>query len=287
MVYMTPQVYIIFWGNWWVTGGSAEQSALTSFFAGAGLGDNWSKTVNQYYATLSTCKLTWCPVNVYPTVGQYGPLLLGGTPAAGSIVDLSTNVPSSPTELEISNEAALTFQVSQAARAASGSVIPLVVLPPGSVPQSDMSDHACGHHNWNLMDVLPSTSTLDYSPVPFAVTSEDQANPRSLYNVIAGCTPVGDSTAQGFTRILSHEWAEATTDPFPGRGPKTTSTRTTLDGKLTWTLAPAWQNAKDPNEIGDACEYSQYYFPLTLPTGTFLVQELWSNAKHACVKGST
>jgi hypothetical protein len=65
----------------------------------------------------------------------------------------------------------------------------------------------------------------------------------------------------GITIVGGHEFAESETDPFPSSG--------WLDGS--------------GSEIGDKCAWSAASTTITLSTGSFPVQPLWSNAASGCV----
>ena len=76
----------------------------------------------------------------------------------------------------------------------------------------------------------------------------------------------------GFTTVAGHEYAESVTDPFPGSGWDDTA------------------NTVSGGEIADKCAWGGAAFgdidpagDVTLPTGTFAMQSLWSNAARACV----
>jgi hypothetical protein len=74
-----------------------------------------------------------------------------------------------------------------------------------------------------------------------------------------GCTTLSGRLLDGIESTETHEYAETLTDFFPANG---------------WT-------ASSGAEIGDECENLDSR--LTLSTGTFDVQGLWSNAAKACV----
>jgi hypothetical protein len=95
-----------------------------------------------------------------------------------------------------------------------------------------------------------------------------------LYTVIpADCVDLSDS---GFLPLVSHELAEAVTDPFPG---------------LYW-----WDNSTSPlafldkGESADICSAHHAHLAQTafraVPFGFGDVAAYWSNADHACVVGT-
>jgi hypothetical protein len=83
--------------------------------------------------------------------------------------------------------------------------------------------------------------------------------------------------------------------PTPGLRTEqvTQPSATAPGGTFTWEIVPAWSNlgnahwpTKGPptGEIGDPCRPAANIFKLTLTTGTFWMQELWSNAAGKCVR---
>jgi hypothetical protein len=72
-----------------------------------------------------------------------------------------------------------------------------------------------------------------------------------------------DGTYDGFSIVGGHEYAETITDPYPPTG---------------W-LDPFGEN----DEIADKCAWSSQSSDVTLSTGTFAMQPLWSNKANGCV----
>jgi hypothetical protein len=64
---------------------------------------------------------------------------------------------------------------------------------------------------------------------------------------------------EGMLNISAHELMETITDPF----------------------SSAWKGTY--NEMADGCEW-QFQSCVTLATGSFQLQQEWSNAAHACVQ---
>lgn len=107
-------------------------------------------------------------------------------------------------------------------------------------------------------------------------TSDDNSVPftNMPYLLDAG-TSCGEnfisSQYDGFSMIGGHEYAETITDPYPDSG---------------------WWDPSDPygGEIGDKCVWgggnwggSDPYGDVSLSTGSFAMQSLYSNASHGCV----
>jgi Putative Ig domain/Ricin-type beta-trefoil lectin domain len=73
-----------------------------------------------------------------------------------------------------------------------------------------------------------------------------------------------DGTYDGLTMAAGHEYAETITDPDPTSG---------------------WWDPDDPSggEIADKCAFSPFSHDVTLSTGVFAMQPLWSNKVGGCV----
>jgi serine protease len=73
-----------------------------------------------------------------------------------------------------------------------------------------------------------------------------------------------NGTDDGLTIVAGHEYAETITDPFPASG---------------------WWDPADPSggEIADKCVFSAFSRDVTLSTGTYAMQPLWSNVVGGCV----
>jgi hypothetical protein len=73
-----------------------------------------------------------------------------------------------------------------------------------------------------------------------------------------------NGTNDGLSIVAGHEYAETVTDPFPTSG---------------------WWDPDDPSggEIADKCAFSTFSHDVTLSTGTYAMQPLWSNRLGSCV----
>jgi hypothetical protein len=274
-----PQVYLIFWGSWWVDHGAAYQTALQNMFKGLG-GTSWTRTLDQYCAPGSQY---W---------GDYGcPGLADDTNLlVGSIVD-PTDPPEAPTNAQLAAEAATAFQVSARARSLGFTVIPFVVTGPGVASPQELNDPACAHHYWGFYnDSLGfPDAPPNMQPFSWAYLPEWLFDPANNSNA-KGCFDGNKvNVTGGLTKAASHEFSEAVTDMMP-----------TPDGNVDWVTEPSGESgtgtvtwpvqqayAGGPNgedEVGDRCNTDLFQIPLA--TGKFWVQKIWSNQKNSCVKGS-
>ena len=142
-----------------------------------------------------------------------------------------------------------------------------------------MTNSACGHHNWSYW-LRDAGGGPHWNLYAWAETGVEQASYNGFHGLFTswlGSCNRGTGTVGGLTSILSHEFAEAVTDPFPATG-----TPYTDPGGQSWQgIGPAW--TVGDGEIGDAC--LGRLFRASLGGGTWL-QEIWSNAKHACAKSA-
>jgi len=114
-----------------------------------------------------------------------------------------------------------------------------------------------GHVNfcaWHSDGTLPGTSTtvqVAYMPNTAGVAGCD---PGNLYGVS------GSQGARSLANVSSHEFMEAITDP----------------------QISAWYD-QSGSEIGDKCAW-QFASAVTLSTGSYQLQEEWSNSARGCVQ---
>lgn len=106
---------------------------------------------------------------------------------------------------------------------------------------------------WHSSSNEPYTN-LPYMPDAGSACGEDSVNPNGSYD--------------GFSLVGGQEYAGSITDPFPPTG---------------------WQDLDDPSggEIGDKCAGSPLTGDISLSTGIFAMQPLWSNDAGGCVMSTT
>jgi hypothetical protein len=286
-----PHVFLIYWGSWWVTSSQAsnQKAALSHLFSGIG-GGNWGRIIDQYcqHSNYYDPGTTECPDLGSRTAKSGNPVLIG------SYTDPS-DPPEAPTDNQLADEAATAFQESTRAWSLGTSVIPLVLTPPGYYPRSDLNDGYCGHHGWSFYDSNAkfSGTTPDMQPFAWADVPVSASDP--VNNSGAHWCNFGHGLTAGLTITAGHEFAEAVTDwmPTPNlRTEQVTKPCASSGGSCTWEILPAWSNRGNPDwprqgsppgEIGDPCRQPADIFKLTLSTGTFWMQKLWSNTARACV----
>ena len=95
-----------------------------------------------------------------------------------------------------------------------------------------------------------ATGNLSYTNLPYITDA----------GASCGANFNGLGPNAGITIVAGHEYAETVTDPFPSSG---------------------WVDSSGA-EIGDKCAWTAGTSDITLSTGTFPVQPLWSNAVSGC-----
>jgi putative Ig domain-containing protein/ricin-type beta-trefoil lectin protein len=133
----------------------------------------------------------------------------------------------------------------------------VVATQSGTCPEGFDAPAVCGSESgdycsWHSSSNEPFTN-LPYLLDAGSTCGEDFVNPNGTYD--------------GFSISGGHEYAETVTDPFPDSG---------------------WWDSKDPSggEIADKCQWSPQSSDVSLSTGSFAMQPLWSNFADSCVMAS-
>jgi Ricin-type beta-trefoil lectin domain/Putative Ig domain len=262
-VQTTPHVYLLEWGPWWQTSAAdAASSYLENFYEGLGVqpDDTWSTTTSQY------------------SDGSGSPSFKGSV-FAGVFVDTSTP----PTSVTPDDLAAEAISVVSKAKITDLTDAQIVVAAQsgtcfsdgfaGSCGTASSTGSYCGWHDYavggGLTGDLPFVN-LPYQPDAGAYCGENWVNSGAA------------GTYDGFSTVGGHEYAETITDPEPDTG-WTDPSDTISDGGA-------------PGEVADKCIWggsiwgalgSDPYGDVTLSTGSFAMQSLWSNAAGRCVMTTT
>ena len=268
-----PKVYLIFWGNQWGTQGTdannnitlsndklAAMPVLQQFFKGLGTnGELWSGVMTQSCETVINA--TTCPASAqhvgYPTGGALG----------GAWYDNSVAMPVNATDGAIGAEAlAGAAHFGNLTAAANRNVQYVVISPPGTHPDGFNTPGGtwCAWHDYSGDTALVGGAVA--TPYgDFAFT-----NLPYIGDLGAGCganyvNPGSPGLIDGFTMVGGHEYAETISDQFPAGG---------------WNDAVGYENADKCSWIGTGVTGGS--FNLTLSTGTFPVQGIWSNDNNGC-----
>jgi hypothetical protein len=242
-----PTLNFVYWGSWWRTHGRSVGFELTSLYKDLGQ-SSWALTLRQY------CDL-------------YGPMQLPASLLAGATFKVDPrNPPPKPSEKDIGTEVAKYDPI----RMANGGFnygIEVIVTPPGSIPAYDKTQGACGHHSWTKITKDHEVLYLPWIDIPYGMIS---LHGCGLRHGVSGALSV----------VAGHEWAEAVTDPF-------------ANGVGIFGTAWATGGRGSKSEVADLCYplVARHLKPsrfvvLKLKSGSFVMQQLWSNATGKCVASS-
>ena len=242
----SPHVYLLLWGPDWT---SSSTAYVDLYYLYAGLGvtshDTWSTITSQYG----------------DGSGHPG---FGGSVFEGPWQDASPP-PDPVTPDDLAAEAdALASQLGLSDRADAQIV---VASQPGTCFSDGFAGN-CGkisasgsYCGWHSI----SSAGLPFTNLPYQLDAGSACGENWVNSGAAG-------TYDGFSTVAGHEYAETITDPEAGQG---------------------WSDPADGisgGEIADKCAWGGLTFGLndpkgdiTLSTGTFAMQSLWSNAAGRCV----
>ena len=229
-VQQSPTTYVVYWGFSSGADPSGEQSYVTGFLNGMG-GTTWLNTVTQYNST------------------DEGYINNASSQLAGTWVDTTNTLPSTPSEQDIADEAAR----AEAHFGYAPEANYIVATPTGHNTSASGTTY-CGYHSSET--ITPGTIRFTY--VPYVTDYGTHCYENSVNSGSSG-------TLDGAGIVVSHEVAETQTDPAVGQG---------------WTDA-------NGDEIGDKCVAVSLMANVTFSTGTFAAQPLWSNSANGCVMSTT
>ncbi|HEY5095372.1 MAG TPA: hypothetical protein VII69_09675 [Candidatus Eremiobacteraceae bacterium] len=162
----------------------------------------------------------------------------------GTWVD-SSSVPSSPTDAQIRAEAA-----SAESHFGYNKNANYMVATPHNHNSSGFGTQYCAYHS----PTASNGGEISYSNIPYMTDAGGNCGENSV-------NPGSSGILDGVSIVTGHEEAESQTDPEVG-------------------LATAWYN-NNYGEIGDICAW-QGLGNITISTGKFAMQPLWSNKTSTC-----
>lgn len=252
----SPAVYIVYWG-WNGNDPSGQAADQEAFFNGIG-GSAWNASQTQYCGGATNVVSTGIVSSEFP----HGVNAVSTCPAGATFVgnptgllkgtwtDNSNAVPGNPTDADVRAEAVRAAAFFGNVTAASNQSAQYVIDTPPGNSSAGFGVTWCAYH-----DAAQGTAygTLTYTNFPY-ITDAGTACGENIVN--AGSAGLLD----GVTIVAGHEFAETETDPLPSSG---------------------WADIQG-QETGDKCAWvesgSGRMHDITLSTGTFAVQTLWSNA---------
>ena len=241
-------VYIIYWGSQWNNNDPSGEAAIQQkFFNGVG-GSSWNNSVTQYCQGVAT-----------GTIFCNGAGQAASNPSAvlkGVWSDNTAAAPSRPSQSQLAAEATAAALHFGKTTAISNASTQYVVSTATGNNASGFGTQYCAWHS----STSSSYGNLAYTNFPYITDAGASCGANFVNAGTAGLT-------DGITIVGGHEFAETETDQFPSTG--------WLDGS--------------GKENGDKCAWISSgqgaSANITLSTGTFAVQTLWSNAFNSGTGG--
>jgi Ricin-type beta-trefoil lectin domain/Putative Ig domain len=240
----TPHVYLLLWGpNWTLS--DPSYADLYHLYSGLGVTsrDTWSTITSQY-------------------ADGSGHPAFGSSVFAGAFQD-TTAPPADVTPGDLAAEADGFASAHHIADLADAQV---VIASQSGTCFNDGFVGSCGTPNPNAQYCAwHSDSTVPFTNLPYQLDAGADCGENWINAGSAG-------TYDGLSMTAGHEYAETITDPSPSSG--WTDVADTISG----------------GEIGDKCAWGGAIWGghdpqgnVTLSTGTFAMQSLWSNSAGGCV----
>jgi hypothetical protein len=264
-VQASPAVYIVYWG-WHGNDPSGQAPYQEAFFNGVG-GSDWNASQTQYCSGATTLVKTGIANSeLFPNGLSAGSSCPSGATFVGNPTGLlhgtwsdETNpMPASPTDADVEAEAVRAAAFFGNVTAASNDSAQYVIdTPQGNGPAGFPAGGWCSKHAAALGTAY---GDITYTTFPYLT----DAGTRCGQNFVnAGAAGLLD----GVSIVGGHEFAETETDPDPHA---------------------SWADSSD-QETGDKCVWIAVgpgaAHDITLSTGTFAVQTLWSNTANAGAGG--
>ena len=244
----SPAVYIVQWG-WKGSDPSGVGPYQQSFFNGIG-GTAWNGTQSQYCDSTTLLGLSPTCISGAGHVGNPSGVL------KGVWVDDIDAVPSNPDDTALQAEAVRAASHFGNTTPASNASTQYIIDTPHGNSTTGFGTQWCSYHG----AATSSAGALSYTDFPYM---PDAGSTCGMNFINSGSAGVLD----GVSIVGGHEFAESETDPNPPTG---------------WTDTIG-------SETGDKCAWI-FLGPgsvtnITLSTGTFAVQSLWSNSANSGAGG--
>jgi serine protease len=244
-----PKVYIVLWG-WHGNDPSGQAAYQERFFEGAG-GSTWNASQTQYCNNTDNVVGVVCQ-SPAQFVGNPNPVFVSTSVWA----DNTNAVPSSPDDAAIQAEAARAAVFFGNTTAASNASTQYIIDTPQGNSTSGFNTSWCAYHG----SASTSSGSLSYTDFPYITDAGGNCGQNFVNSGSAGLL-------DGVSIVGGHEFGESETDPSPPNG---------------WTDFIG-------AETGDKCAWISFgpgsLTNVTLSTGNFAVQGLWSNNANSGAGG--
>ncbi|GHO57867.1 hypothetical protein [Ktedonobacter robiniae] len=242
------KVYLIYWGSQWNSNDPSGEAAIQqNFFKGVG-GSKWNNSVTQYCEGVPSGTIS-CGSSGTHATNPTGVL-------AGIWYDNASSAPSKPSQSQLASEAVKAAAHFGNTTASSNTTVQYVINTATHNNASGFGTQYCAWHS----STSSSYGHIAYTNMPY-ITDAGASCGANFVN--SGSTGLTD----GITIVGGHEFAETETDIYPSSG---------------------WIDSSG-SENGDKCAWISSgqgaSANITLSTGTFPVQSLWSNAFNSGAGG--
>jgi serine protease len=233
-----PKVYLVFWGSQWNNNDPSGEAGIEQSFLSGVGGSSWLNSVTQYCQGVSTGTY-FCGAGSQFAGNPSGIL-------AGTWYDNASAAPSKARQSQLASEAVRAAQHFGNTSASSNASTQYVIATAHGDDPSGFISRYCAWHS----STSSSYGNIAYTNLPYITDA----------GATCGANFNGLGSNAGMTIVEGHELAETITDQFPNGG---------------------WLDSSG-NENGDKCAWISSgqgaAQDVTLSTGTFAVQSLWSNA---------
>lgn len=233
-----PKIYLVLWGSQWNGNDPSGESALLQSFYNGVGGSSWLNSVTQYCQGVAT-----------GTFYCNGAGTAAGNPShilAGVWADNASAAPTHPRQSALAAEAVRAAQHFGNNTAASNSSVQYVIATATRNSSRGFGTQYCAYHS----STSSTVGNVAYTNLPYITDA----------GASCGANFNGLGPKAGITIVGGHEMGETITDQFPNGG---------------WLDSGGAEN-------GDKCAWISSgqgaSANVSLSTGTFPVQSLWSNA---------
>jgi hypothetical protein len=244
----SDKVYLVYWGSQWNSNDPSGEAAIQQhFFNGVG-GSSWNNSVTQYCEGVSSGTI-FCNGAGTAATNPKGVL-------SGVWYDNASAAPSRPRQSQLANEAIRAAAHFGNTSATSNTTAQYVINTATGNNPSGFGTQYCAWHS----STSSSYGSIAYTNMPYITDAGASCGANFVNSGSAGLT-------DGITIVGGHEFAETETDIYPSTG---------------------WLDSTG-SENGDKCAWISSgqgaAADISLSTGTFAVQSLWSNAFNSDTGG--
>ena len=233
-----PKLYLVLWGSQWNNNDPSGEEALLVSFYSGVGGSSWFNSVTQYCQGVPSSTV-YCNGAGTAAGNQSGIF-------AGVWYDNGSAAPSHPRQSQLAAEAVKAATHFGNVNSASNASVQYVIATAHGYSSNGFGTQYCAWHS----STSSSNGNIAYTNLPYLTDA----------GTSCGANFNGLGPKAGITIVSGHEMGETVTDQFPSTG---------------WVDSGGAEN-------GDKCAWIQSgqgaSANVTLSTGTFPVQSLWSNA---------